>query len=827
VGGTPPKGVGRKGVPAGIDTARGELEATIQELAGTRDIRPGARPGDVPGAVIGDANPQTPAFDPKSVYTGTEKSEGMPGEDAFVGPAIGDLVAQTMMEASPPSVPADNAPPTDGREQLGAIIANRTVGVVRVADFYTVEFGGIQPAEWQAILPLVESVGRRGVGLAELNIILAPHNLKLEPVSGVLTKAIIVRISQPRNINFGEEVPEGAANVLTTILCDRFKLPVEAFEMMPRDELLGYVRSCWNVQAGRVKANSSDRPAAEGLSKMARAMSEIKTGPLSPAEFYNGLIRAQRADFYGVLGAVDLIFPHTSRPWVIDLGPDVPELALTGVTPILVEFFGISVEAFNAMPQEERLLHVIKFWKRQSDLILDDDTRGQATSRLKKFLDVIVQIKEGPLSPAAFYRSLEYPNDGIFYWIIGVVDRNQNTAFSRHPALSKINVVFSFLNGLQDYQIEGLIAVIERVGKAVTKLPVPVDNFFEEGLLKAISAAQKDPKNLEALGAAVMMVGGLTALNAMGSSGAVFSTWLVTKVFADYLPRVFDVSSSPILTDDVRPQLQRLEAEGLAISESVKLFSNYIKGTLFAIGEISGLTHFFRQEQDFYDRWTFVLDGLRFLIHNANHVLGVLSGFTGVAKNAPDLRTLAEQLGKTKKVKNMSSLGGMLNFIGFVNTSELKGDQKVVAITDDEGMPDITVHRSRIPAWWAIINELVTNAARKYYNRDIDDKMVYLTAFEDGDSVRIIVADNGVGIPDDAVDSVFKGKRLRKDLANGDGLGLRGIKAEVEKMGGKVEINPDMSGINVPDEVEGMLDGMVTVMMITVSRSDLESEKTP
>jgi C4-dicarboxylate-specific signal transduction histidine kinase len=169
----------------------------------------------------------------------------------------------------------------------------------------------------------------------------------------------------------------------------------------------------------------------------------------------------------------------------------------------------------------------------------------------------------------------------------------------------------------------------------------------------------------------------------------------------------------------------------------------------------------------------------------------------------------------------------MLNFIGFVNTSELKGDQKVVAITDDEGMPDITVHRSRIPAWWAIINELVTNAARKYYNRDIDDKMVYLTAFEDGDSVRIIVADNGVGIPDDAVDSVFKGKRLRKDLANGDGLGLRGIKAEVEKMGGKVEINPDMSGINVPDEVEGMLDGMVTVMMITVSRSDLESEKTP
>lgn len=87
-----------------------------------------------------------------------------------------------------------------------------------------------------------------------------------------------------------------------------------------------------------------------------------------------------------------------------------------------------------------------------------------------------------------------------------------------------------------------------------------------------------------------------------------------------------------------------------------------------------------------------------------------------------------------------------------------------------------------------ILTNLVSNAVKF----SSDDTRVEVTVADDGDDLRVTVADHGVGIPDSERDTLFRPfARARTESLNGDhgtGLGLYIAKALVEGQGGSLRL---------------------------------------
>ena len=88
-----------------------------------------------------------------------------------------------------------------------------------------------------------------------------------------------------------------------------------------------------------------------------------------------------------------------------------------------------------------------------------------------------------------------------------------------------------------------------------------------------------------------------------------------------------------------------------------------------------------------------------------------------------------------------------------------------------------------------ILNNLVSNAI-KYRNPEIDRHIVKISIVADDDSARIAVTDNGIGIEQKNLDSIFKlffRTENTKDK-DGTGIGLYIVKESIEKIGGSIQV---------------------------------------
>lgn len=117
--------------------------------------------------------------------------------------------------------------------------------------------------------------------------------------------------------------------------------------------------------------------------------------------------------------------------------------------------------------------------------------------------------------------------------------------------------------------------------------------------------------------------------------------------------------------------------------------------------------------------------------------------------------------------------------------NELTSDEETSAIltVDLAGAGRICTDETRM---YSILENLISNAI-KYADHDKPECQVRVALCRTGDDARIVVADNGIGIPEDKHDQVFKMfQRFSDRSAKGSGLGLAMTRKHVQRLGGTI-----------------------------------------
>lgn len=91
-----------------------------------------------------------------------------------------------------------------------------------------------------------------------------------------------------------------------------------------------------------------------------------------------------------------------------------------------------------------------------------------------------------------------------------------------------------------------------------------------------------------------------------------------------------------------------------------------------------------------------------------------------------------------------------------------------------------------------ILNNLYTNAI-KYYDDKKEKPSITITAFEDVDTNKIIIEDNGIGIKQEYQTKIFDMFFVTNNNNKGTGLGLYLVKDAVENLNGNIEITSEIN----------------------------------
>lgn len=90
-----------------------------------------------------------------------------------------------------------------------------------------------------------------------------------------------------------------------------------------------------------------------------------------------------------------------------------------------------------------------------------------------------------------------------------------------------------------------------------------------------------------------------------------------------------------------------------------------------------------------------------------------------------------------------------------------------------------------------ILHNLVSNAI-KYQKIDSNDKRINLSVETHNGDARILVSDNGIGIPKEAIQDIFRLFFRASDQAEGMGFGLYNVKTAIQKLKGKIEVESEI-----------------------------------
>ena len=103
-----------------------------------------------------------------------------------------------------------------------------------------------------------------------------------------------------------------------------------------------------------------------------------------------------------------------------------------------------------------------------------------------------------------------------------------------------------------------------------------------------------------------------------------------------------------------------------------------------------------------------------------------------------------------------------------------------------------------------ILNNLITNAI-KYHDLSKNNPFIKVSAEKTEDTILITVADNGQGIAEENLESVFQMFYRASEKSEGSGLGLYIVKDTIEKIKGRISIESNLNegttvSIEVPNE---------------------------
>lgn len=129
------------------------------------------------------------------------------------------------------------------------------------------------------------------------------------------------------------------------------------------------------------------------------------------------------------------------------------------------------------------------------------------------------------------------------------------------------------------------------------------------------------------------------------------------------------------------------------------------------------------------------------------------------------------------------ALNGVLTKVLADQTSQIKESQAVIEVAQD--LPTVQGDEIRL---YQVFSNLVGNAI-KYRRRDVQPR-ISVTAIRNGDgSVMVMVKDNGLGVPKDKLDLVFRPyQRAHGNQVEGSGIGLACVKKIIDRLGGSVSV---------------------------------------
>lgn len=161
---------------------------------------------------------------------------------------------------------------------------------------------------------------------------------------------------------------------------------------------------------------------------------------------------------------------------------------------------------------------------------------------------------------------------------------------------------------------------------------------------------------------------------------------------------------------------------------------------------------------------------------SANRLSGYINNILNTSKY--DRRHLQVHLAE-------DSIAGIYDMIRDDMALRASAQHRMISVNFPPDLPTIAADRSSLSE---VLSNLIDNAL-KYSN---EGGVVTVTAATEGQSVKVSVADNGIGMPANVVGNLFhkfyRSHRSRETVA-GTGIGLYLCKAIVESHGGKIEVS--------------------------------------
>ena len=155
-----------------------------------------------------------------------------------------------------------------------------------------------------------------------------------------------------------------------------------------------------------------------------------------------------------------------------------------------------------------------------------------------------------------------------------------------------------------------------------------------------------------------------------------------------------------------------------------------------------------------------------------------LKGMQRIRDIVRDLRSFAHKgTGEAEWVDINQLIAQVLKLAG----AELRHRAKVEL--DLRPVPNIRVESTRL---LQVLLNLIINAYQSFADRDRSENTVWVGSAREGGAVRIFVADNGSGIPDEVQDRIFEPFFTTKPVGTGTGLGLAISYDLVKTMGGQI-----------------------------------------
>lgn len=110
-----------------------------------------------------------------------------------------------------------------------------------------------------------------------------------------------------------------------------------------------------------------------------------------------------------------------------------------------------------------------------------------------------------------------------------------------------------------------------------------------------------------------------------------------------------------------------------------------------------------------------------------------------------------------------------------------------IQLADHRLVTDYKVHIVLQDVYWAVVNVL-KNAIDALNENASDSKKIAIGAKQTGDSIEIMIADNGPGVPPELESKLFEPFFTTKKLGQGNGLGLSLSRTNFRRWGGEIEL---------------------------------------